>query len=291
MPTMQANTNTEPESQPRSIRDQFFRFLRLLAIAYLLICLLMMLFETLLVYPIPTPMPEGQVSFDENSEDVEFQSQDGTELHGRYYPHRDARGVILYCHGNGEDVSQNDTHMVYLRDKLQASIFIFDYRGYGRSHGSPNEQGVIEDGLAAQRWLAGRTDLTTQEVVLYGRSLGGAVAVAIAEQQGAKALILHSTFSSMPDVAAAHYPWLPVRLLMRNRYPSEERVRNFACPLIQFHGTEDKIVPLALGKRLFDAAPGKPKRFVEIRNGDHNGPLPESGYRALVDFLAGLLSR
>ena len=239
-----------------------------------------------MVYPVPPALPG--VVYDEASEEVFFESADGTKLEGRYYPSVGSQRVILYCQANGEDIAHNDPYLSFLRDALSASVFSVNYRGYGRSDGRPHERGVIEDGLAAQRWVAEREDLELDEIVVYGRSLGGGVAVAVAAQQGARALVLHGTFSSLPDVAARFFGWLPVRWLMRNRFPSVNRIQNYQGPLIQFHGTDDEVIPFALGRQLFEAAASEDKEFIEVVGGTHNEPLPEECYLKMREFLDGL---
>ena len=190
------------------------------------------------------------------------------------------------AHGNGEDISRNAAYMAFLRDKLEASIFVFDYRGYGKSEGSPHEAGIILDGLAAQRWLAEKLQLETNQIVLMGRSLGGGVAVAAAEQQGARALILQNTFANLSEVAAGKFPWLPVRWMMSNRYPSDERIAGYTGPLLQIHGTADRVVPYAQGQKLFAAATSsQPKQWIENTDGTHNARLPDEYYQTLVEFL------
>jgi fermentation-respiration switch protein FrsA (DUF1100 family) len=123
------------------------------------------------------------------------------------------------------------------------------------------------------------------DVVLMGRSLGGGVAVALAASNGARALVLENTFSSMTDAAAAHYPWLPVRWTMDNRFDAVSQIRDYRGPLFQSHGTEDEIVPIDQGRRLFDAAPGKLKHWVEIAGLSHNDPWLNSYYDDLATFL------
>jgi len=256
---------------------------------YLTICLLMMFFENWLVYPVPTvSSPEAWKISQAAQTDVYFEAEDGTTLHGWFFAHAEPRHAVLYCHGNGEDISHNAVYMDFLRDKLKASIFLFDYRGYGKSEGSPYEQGVILDGLAAQRWLAEKMKLRTDQIVLIGRSLGGGVAVALAEQQGAGALVLQNTFASIAEVAAGKFPWLPVRWIMRNRFPSAERITGYTGPLLQIHGTADRVVPYAQGKRLFAAATGQPKQWIENVGGTHNGQLPNHYFQTLVEFLSAL---
>ena len=145
-------------------------------------------------------------------------------MHGWFLDHPEPLDAVLYCHGNGEDISFNLDLARLLRDELDAAVLLFDYRGYGKSEGKPHEAGVVADGLAAQRWLAERTGRSPRRTVLIGRSLGGGVATAVAAQQGAQALVLQSTFTRMTDAAASHYPWLPVHWLMRNRYDSLARL-------------------------------------------------------------------
>jgi fermentation-respiration switch protein FrsA (DUF1100 family) len=262
-----------------------WRFVRLLLAFYLLVVLAVMLLETMLVYPIP-PIDRGDwhpagLDF----EDVHFTSADGTKLHGWFVERPDAKRAVLYCHGNGENVGMNADVVAQLSDALDASVFIFDYRGYGHSAGTPTEAGCIADGLAAQRWLAARIGREPRDVVVMGRSLGGAIATAIAAEQGAQALVLVNSFSRMTDVAASHYPWLPVRLAMKNRYDSVARIRTYSGPVYQSHGTADWIVPIHFGRELFAAAPSSQKRFVEHEGRGHNDPEPGSYYRELAAYL------
>ena len=265
---------------------RIWRLLRTPLIIYLGICVLMMALESRLVYPNPrNPSPEVWEISQAAQTDVTFKADDGTELHGWFFAHDQPRFAILYCHGNGEDISSNAAYMDFLRSKLHASILVFDYRGYGKSTGSPYEAGLILDGLAAQRWLAEKMGINTDEIVLMGRSLGGGVAIALAEQQGARALVLQNTFASMVDVAAGKYFWLPVRWLMRNRYPSIERIASYQGPLFQTHGTEDRVVPYSEGQKLYNAASGKPKQWIEHVGIGHNEQLPMSYFEALDKFL------
>ena len=121
-----------------------------------------------------------------------------------------------------------------------------------------------------------------------GRSLGGAVAVALAADYGCRGLVLDRTFSKLTDAAAHNFPWLPVRLIMRNRFSSLEKIREYHGPLLQSHGSADAVVPFAQGKQLFDASPSQNKRFIEVPDGNHNGPLPDYCYDALIEFLKEL---
>jgi fermentation-respiration switch protein FrsA (DUF1100 family) len=155
--------------------------------------------------------------------------------------------------------------------RLGFSVLVFDYRGYGKSEGSPNEKGVLLDARAARAWLAKRTGVAEREIVLWGESLGGGVAVDLAARDGARGLILESTFTSLPDVAAVHFRFLPVRLLMRSRLDSLNLIGQYKGPLLLSHGTADEIIPYALGQQLFAAA-NEPKESVSFPGGFHNGP-------------------
>ena len=253
---------------------------------YLMVLLAMSFMETWLVYPVP-PRERGDwnPTYLEH-EDVWFESGDGTRIFGWLVPHSQPRFAVMYCHGNGEHVADNADLMCILRDELRASVFIFDYRGYGRSEGRPHEAGLVADAKAAQSWLAQRMDIAPQQVVVMGRSLGGAVAVASAADLGARALIIESTFSRITDTAQRLYPWLPIRLLMRNRYDSVARIARYEGPLFQSHGSNDTFIPIELARELFESAPTHSKEFEELRGYGHNNLPPREYYAKIADFLA-----
>ena len=217
-------------------------------------------------------------------EDVRFQSADGTRLHGWYVPHPGAPAAVLFCHGNGGNIGFLTGVLRVLHLKVGAAVLAFDYRGYGRSEGQPSEAGILADARAARAWLAAREKIREQDVVLMGQSLGGAVAVDLAARDGAKALVLESTFDSLPDVAACRFPALPVRWLMWTRFDSAALIGKYHGPLLQVHGGADTIVPLACGRRLFSAA-NEPKQFLLLPHHGHNDGLPMEYYDALSAFL------
>lgn len=242
--------------------------------------------ERLLVYPAPSAdAGDWDPRWIEN-EEVWFNSADGTRLHGWFVPHENPKHVILYSHGNSEHVGNQVNTLLRLQSLLDATVFVYDYRGYGRSEGKPTEAGLIADGLAAQQWLSMRTGLSINDIVLMGRSLGGGVSVAVAAERGCKALVLDATFSRMVDAASYNYPWLPVRTMMRDRYDSLARIKDYYGPVFQSHRTTDEVVPVKLARQVTDRAPGELKQFYEIPTGRHNEPLPEAYYEALASFLA-----
>ncbi|MBU4271085.1 MAG: alpha/beta hydrolase [Planctomycetes bacterium] len=233
-------------------------------------------------YPIGEWQPAG-IEF----EDVWFQSEDGSRLHGWYVPHPNPRATVLFCHGNAGNITHRDGVLEVLHDYVGASVLIFDYRGYGQSAGRPTGPGVLADARAARAWLAAREKIPERDVVLMGESIGGAVAVDLAARDGARGLVLESSFDALPEVAAYHYPWLPVRWLMRTRFDSAGAIGRYHGPLLQAHGDADTIVPLRCGRRLFKAA-NEPKRFILLPGHDHNDPMPREYYDALASFLEGL---
>jgi uncharacterized protein len=266
---------------------RLWRYARLALIAYLIVVLIVMMLENSLIF-FPSRYPDGDWrTVGMPVEDAWFQAADGTRLHGWYVAHERPRAVVLFCHGNGGNVAYWSEALRNLYSQAGVSVLLFDYRGYGRSEGTPDEAGVLADARAARTWLAQRAGITEQEVVLMGRSLGGAVAVDLAAAQPARALILESTFTSLPDVAAHHYRWLPVRLLIRTRFDSLGKIGNYHGPLLQSHGTADTIVPFPLGRRLFDAA-NEPKQFIAIPGGDHNESPGRGYYRTVAEFLDSL---
>jgi len=264
-----------------------FRVFRLPALAYLVILLWMLIIENSLVY-FPDRFPEGDWQpWGLQFEDAEFRAADGTRLHGWHVPHVEARAVVLYAHGNAGNLSHRADILRRLHDDVGVSVLIFDYRGYGKSEGSPTEAGLLDDARAARAWLAERAGVAPGDIVLLGRSLGGGVAVDLAARDGARGLVLESTFTSLPDVAQTHYPWLPVKLLMRNRFDSAAKIGDYHGPLLQSHGTADRIIPYTFGRALFERS-NQPKQFIDLSGADHNDPQPAEYYRTLAAFIEEL---
>jgi uncharacterized protein len=242
--------------------------------------------EKLLVYQPAGPHPDDWKPPGLSYEDVYFESADGTTLFGWYCPVEKPRAIMLYAHGNAGNITYLWPDLRFLTERLHVSVFAFDYRGYGRSNGVPSENGLIEDARAARRWLAQRAAVDEREIVLLGRSLGGAVAVDLAAADGARGLILESTFTSLPAVANDALPLWP-GMLMFNRYNSLKKIGDYQGPLLIAHGDMDEVVPFAHGQTLFAAA-NEPKRFVQIVRGDHNWVPPQNYVRELDQFIATL---
>ncbi|HEV3136276.1 MAG TPA: alpha/beta hydrolase [Pirellulales bacterium] len=278
---------TDPVARPANRLRRWARLAAVAAGGYLLVLGMMMAFEDSLIF-IPSVYPDGYWQpLGLKIEDAWFTASDGTRLHGWYVSHTEPRAIVLFAHGNAGNVSHRADILDLLVNRLAVSVLAFDYRGYGRSEGRPSEAGVLADARAARTWLAERAGVSERQIVLMGESLGGGVMVDLAAKDGARGLILENTFSSLPDVAAFHYPWLPVKMLMRTQLNSAKEIRDYHGPLLQVHGDADTIVPLALAERLYDAA-NPPKQFVLIRGGDHNDPRTPALVQAIDQFLAEL---
>ena len=189
-------------------------------------------------------------------------------IEARYFRDPDPQAVVLYCHGSQGTVDKWSILAERLSKLHRISILVFDYSGYGRSSGITSERNILRDAQAARTWLANENGIRASDVVLMGRSLGGAVAVDLAANGGARGLILESTFSSLPDVAEQHAAWLLPEWNMTQRLNSIEKIKRYRGPLLQTHGDSDKLIPISLGKELFDAALG-PKRFVVAEGASH----------------------
>lgn len=233
----------------------------------------------------PAPYPNGNWQpVGLGQEDAWFEADDGTRLHGWFVAPPRPQAVALLLHGNGGNITQLDSILRVLRDRHNLAVMTFDYRGYGRSEGQPNEAGILMDARAARAWLARRTGVRESDIVVFGRSLGGGVAVDLAANDGARGLVLTSTFTSLPDVGAHHFRLVPTHLLMTNRLDSLQKIGRYQGPLLQSHGDADRVVPYSLGVTLFEAAPG-PKRFVTIAGGGHNDPWNAEFHDALDQLL------
>ena len=240
-------------------------------------------FEQSMVFQ-PRVYPDGDYESGRDFEDVWFQSSDGTKLHGWLASPDKPLGALLYCHGNAGNISHRTDAIRELRDRHRMAVFIFDYRGYGRSEGSPDEPGLVADAKAARHWLAERAQVAESDIVLLGISLGGGVAVQLAADDGAAGLILISTFASLPEVAATHMPFLAPKLIMRNRFESAKRIAEYHGPVLISHGDADQVVPYAQGEKLFAAA-NEPKQFLHIAEGGHNDPNTAKFHSAVATMM------
>ena len=220
-------------------------------------------------------------------EDIRVRTTDGETIHGWFMPHPQARGTVLFCHGNAGNIADRVDAIWRFHD-FGLNVCVFDYRGFGLSSGAPTEEGTYRDAEAVWNWLTVTRSIPANRIVVFGESLGGAVAAWVAERQQPAALILESAFTSMPDAAARVYPFLPVRLLCRFRYDTLSRLPRIACPVLVAHSRDDDIIPFAQGERLFRAA-REPKVFLAMQ-GSHNGGRDRTG-KAYDDGVEGFVTR
>lgn len=278
-----------------------FRVARMLVLAAILIpitttCSLMYFERNMIFYPTSTgrwdlerlPRPAGAPAA--LIEDVFFEADDGVKLHGWYAtdPNAATERVLLYFHGNAGNLSDRYEFVLGLLT-LPARVFVIDYRGYGRSEGSPSEAGLYRDAEAAWRYLTTQRGHVPEDVVLFGKSLGGAPATYLAEKVPAAGLIAQSTFTSIPDVAGFHFPIVP-RFLISTKMASVRRIEKAKMPKLIVHSPADEVIPFKLGRRLYEAA-APPKHFLEIPGAGHNetalvgGDLYWDGMREFVGSL------
>jgi len=221
---------------------------------------------------------------------VSFKAPDGVKLSGWFIPADSPRGVVIFCHGNAGNISHR-LESIEIFHRLRLSIFIFDYRGYGASEGTPSEEGSYLDVKGAWNYLIEHDGLAPSDIILFGRSLGGAVAAWLAGQYLPKALIIESTFTSAPDLAGELYFYLPVKLLCRYKYNALAAIREVHCPVLIVHSQEDEIVSFRHGRKLFDAA-NEPRVFLEISGSHNDGFITSSsvylnGLKAFLDQVDG----
>jgi pimeloyl-ACP methyl ester carboxylesterase len=210
-------------------------------------------------------------------EDVWFESEDATRLHGWWIAHPHAWGTLLYCHGNNGNVTHRIDALLDLR-RLAMNIFAFDYRGYGRSAGVPSEAGLYRDVRAAWDHLVAERAVRPSSILLFGHSLGGAVAIDGALHREVGGLVVQSSFTHVRDMARTVYPGVPLHFIARSQFRSIEKVSRLTMPKLFIHGTEDPTVPYALGRRLFETA-AAPKEWYEVPGAGHSELHRRGGLR------------
>ena len=219
-------------------------------------------------------------------ETVRLDTDDGETLHGWWIPTPDvSRGTLLFFHGNAGNISGR-LESVQQFHQLGLNVLIVDYRGYGQSTGAPSEEGIYRDAEACWRYLTETKDLAPQDVVIFGRSMGGGPATWLAAREKPGAVILESVFTNVPDVGAHHYSFLPVRALATNQFDNESRVSQIDAPKLFIHSRGDRVVPFKLGRQVFAAA-AEPKQFLEIEGGHNDGFLVSADkyLRTIGNFL------
>ncbi len=224
-------------------------------------------------------------------EDIELVTDDGIRIHGWFIPYETAsdtqkQKTLLFFHGNAGNISHR-LDSIKLFNNLGLNILIIDYRGYGQSTGKPGEAGTYQDAEAAWHYLTETRGIRENRIIVFGRSLGGSVAAWLAGQHTPAALIIESSFSSVPSMGQRIYPFLPVRLLSRFQYNTKEYVKAIHCPVLVAHSRNDDIIPYEEGLDIFSAT-HEPKQFLEMR-GSHNDGFIVSG-SGYIDALESFIN-
>ncbi len=258
--------------------------IRVLVLAYIGLAIALYFGQANMVFMPSKDVLDTPKSIGLKFEDIQLTTKDNVNLSAWFVPAKDnnpiGKAVILFCHGNGGNIGNRVSYLPIFKD-LGLATFLFDYRGYGKSEGQPTEEGTYKDVEAAWQYLTQERKIPPQKIIIYGESLGGAIASYIAQttaqqnpQNSPAGLILASTFTSISDRAAELYPFLPIRLLSKFSYNSIERLPNIKIPVLVIHSTEDEIIPFHHGEKNFQVA-NAPKKLVKLR-GDHNGGFLDS---------------
>jgi len=267
------------------------RVLVIFILGYLALVLLVWLFQGRLLYQ---PMGRSLVGTPSDIglewQDVQLTTADDVRLHAWWIPATDPRGTLLFFHGNAGNISHRATSIDHF-NRLGLSVLIVDYRGYGQSEGRPSEQGTALDARAAWQWLTEEQGVAPENTVLFGRSLGAAVAAELATEVQTAGVILESAFRSVPDLGQRLYPFLPVRWLSRFQYPVIDHVQEIRAPILIIHSQDDEIIPYSEGEAVYNAA-NEPRQLLTIRGGHNTGfMISESDYLAGLDaFLEAIFS-
>lgn len=263
-----------------------------LVLLLLLYPALLLIFENKIIF-YPTRYPDGfwdPASVGTPAQDIYFKAEDGVTLHGWFIPAKKPVATLLWFHGNAGNLSHRLDNIQRLAS-LNLNIFIFDYRGYGRSEGEPNEQGIYKDSQSAYKTVVGLDAVSVDTLFLFGRSLGGVCALETAMHHPARGLILESVFTSSADMSRKIFPFIPLGWAVRSKLDALGRVPHLTLPKLFLHGTRDEIVPYELGRKLFEQA-GEPKTFYPIEGAGHNDTYIQGGaeyFNALNHFISETL--
>ncbi len=264
------------------------RFCVLIAIAFLGVNLILLTLENwLLFHPLKTSFSERAAHANVRLRDVDLRLADGTKIHAWWFPTANWKpqdGATLYLHGNAGNLIDRGPLLEQWQHQMGQAVIIVDYPGYGRSDGSPSETGCYAAADAAYDWLTQERAVPPSSIILYGGSLGGAVAVDLASRREHRALVLVDTFSSIPEMAHLMFPYLPLTRFVHNKFDSLSKIAKCTKPIFQIHRIGDQVVPYEQGKRLFDAA-GEPKCFVKLSGSAHEEGLPDDVYDQFRRFL------
>ncbi len=261
-----------------------------IGLGVVLLVILMRVFENRLIY-FPPRYPEGFANpeaFGIHPEEVWLTASDGVKLNAYFLAAPNSSKVLLWLHGNAENIGMGLEHLKEL-GRLGVNVMELDYRGYGKSEGSPNEDGVYRDADGAYAYLVDTRKFAGKEIFIYGHSLGGAVAVDLASRRQCGGLIVESSFTSIPDMARHIYLAPFARYLPASRFDSVTKIARVNAPILVIHGTRDPVIPFDMGRRLFEAA-REPKSFMPVEGAEHDDPSVVGGeayFKKISAFIDG----
>ena len=230
-------------------------------------------------YPEGFPPPQ---TYERDVEDVWLRTADGVKINCFYHPNDASKQVLLWFHGNAENIGYDLGHLRALAT-IGTNILAVDYRGYGKSEGNPDEEGVYRDADAAYDYLINLRHFRAEDIIIYGNSLGGAVGVNLASRRPCGGLIVQSSFTSAVAMARRMFAISLIGYVARSKFDSLHKIREVRAPILVVHGTRDEVVPFAMGQELFATAP-EPKSFYAIEDAGHNNVMAAGG----ADYLARL---
>lgn len=265
--------------------------LTIIAVAYLALVMLVYWGQSWLMFFPQRQLDDTPADIGLEYSSVQIATSDGETLHGWWVPVPNAKGTVLFFHGNAGNISHRINYLAMFK-RLGYHALLVDYRGYGQSSGTPSEDGMYLDAQAAWRYLNDVQGLAPTQIILFGESLGGAVATWLARHEKPGMLVLASSFTSVPDLAATLYPFLPVRWIARFQYDTLASLKSVACPVYIAHSPEDEIVPFEHGQRLMQAAP-EPKQFLTLEGGHNSGFIfmQPRGIKSLGTFMNEQMSK
>jgi len=248
---------------------------------YIILCLLLFFFQKYLIY-----FPDKTIFFTPNHinlvyEEIHFKTSDNLSINGWFIPADSSEYVLIFCHGNAGNISHR-LESIQIFNRLSLDVFIFDYRGFGKSEGSIDEEGTYLDASGAWDFLVDKKGYDPKKIIIFGRSLGSGIASWLAREKQPVGLILESSFTSLPDLGAKIYPFFPVRLLSKYKYPTLDNIGNTECPKLFIHSKSDEIIPFSLGMENYESV-REPKMFLEIQ-GSHNDGFMVS----LPEYMEGI---
>ncbi len=265
---------------------------RIGAAVYAGLCLVLLFGQSRQIYVPAKTVDLNPANLGMQFEEISFSTEDGENITGWFVPAKqgETAPTILFCHGNGGNISGRIESIATFH-KLGCNVLIFDYRGYGASSGKPTEKGTYTDAYTAWKYLTSEKNIPSSRIIIFGRSLGGSIATWLAEKVNPMALVIESSFTSAPDMAAKMFPLLPARLLCRYKYNTISMIKNVKCPVLIAHSVEDEMIPFTHGRKLFEAA-NEPKRFIEMK-GNHNygGLDADQEYQAIFSKMISSLSK